>query len=114
MSNIHEIKGLNVIKNIIALAIVITFSGTAFSNDLIRFYEDGDGYFVFPTSSIVAIEYQNEDQELYIYTNIAKAGEIPKKMSIENIPKQTASDLIIKMFDSNRSEILNVKVDDIE
>ena len=113
-SNIHDTKGLNVIKNIIALAVVITFSGTAFSNNLVRFYEDGDEYFVFPTSSIIAIEYLSEDEELHIFTKITKAGKTPWKMSIENIPKQTASDLIIKMFDSNRSDVLNVKVDDIE
>ena len=102
------------IKNIIALAIVITFSGTAFSNNLIRFYENGDEYYVYPTSSIIAIEYLNDDEELYIYTKVVKAGKTPWKMSIENIPKQTASDLIIKMFDSNRNEVLNVKVDEIE
>ena len=102
------------IKNIIALAVVITFSSTAFSNNLVRFYEDGDEYFVFPTSSIIAIEYLSEDEELHIFTKITKAGKTPWKMSIENIPKQTASDLIIKMFDSNRSDVLNVKVDDIE
>jgi len=112
--NTHEIKGSNVIKNIIVLAIVITFSGVAFANNLIRVYEEGDEYFVFPTSSIITIEYQNDDEELHIYTKIAKAGKTPWKITIENIPKQTASDLIIKMFDSNRSKILDIKVDDIE
>ena len=102
------------IKNLIVIAIAITFSGAAFANNLIRVYEGSDEYFVFPTSSIVTIEFQNDDQELHIYTKTAKAGKTPWKISIENIPKQTASDLIIKMFDSNRSEILNIKVDDIE
>lgn len=102
------------IKNIIVIAIVITFSGAAFANNLIRVYEGGDEYFVFPTSSIVTIEFQSDDQELHIYTKTAKVGKTPWKISIENIPKQTASDLIIKMFDSKRSEILNIKVDDIE
>ncbi|MCW9048022.1 MAG: hypothetical protein OQK46_08080 [Gammaproteobacteria bacterium] len=102
------------IKNIIVIAIVITFSGVVYANNLIRVYEGSDEYFVFPTSSIVTIEFQNDDQELHIYTKTAKAGKTPWKMSIENIPKQTAADLITKMFDSNRSEILNIKVDDIE
>ena len=93
---------------------MLTFSGVALANNLIRVYEGGDEYFVFPTSSIITIEYLNDDQELYIYTKTAKAGKTPWKMSIENIPKQTAADLITKMFDSNRSEILNIKVDDIE
>jgi len=93
---------------------MIAFSGAAFGNDLIRFYESGDEYFVFPTSSIVTIEYLNDDQELYIYTKVAKAGKTPWKIFIDNIPKQTASDLITKMFDANRSKILNIKVDDIE
>ena len=101
-------------KNIIVIAIAITFSGAAFANNLIRVYEGSDEYFVFPTSSIVTIEFQNDDQELHIYTKTAKSGKTPWKMSIENIPKQTAADLITKMFDSNRSEILNIKVDDIE
>jgi len=102
------------IRNLIVLAIGITFSGLAFGNNLIRFYENGDEYFVFPSSSIITIEYLNDDQELYIYTKVAKAGKTPWKMSINNMPKQTASDLINKMFDLNRSKIMNIKVDDIE
>jgi len=102
------------VKNSIVLAIVISFSGAAFANNLIRVYEEGDEYFVFPASSIVTIEFQNDDEELHIYTKIAKAGKTPWKITIENIPKQTASDLITKMFDSNRSKILDIKVDDIE
>ena len=102
------------IKNIIFIAIVITFSGAAFANNLIRVYESSDEYFVFPTSSIITIEFQSDDQELHIYTKVAKAGKTPWKITIENIPKQTASDLIIKMFDSNRSKILNINVNDIE
>ncbi|MCW8933965.1 MAG: hypothetical protein OQK98_04510 [Gammaproteobacteria bacterium] len=101
-------------KNIIIIAIVIAFSGAAFANNLIRVYEDSDEYFVFPTSSIITIEFKNDDEELHIYTKMAKAGKTPWKMSIDNIPKQTASDLITKMFDTNRSKILNIKVDDIE
>lgn len=93
---------------------VLAFSGAAFANNLIRVYESADEYFVFPTSSIITIEYLNDDEELIIYTKMAKAGKTPWKTTINNIPKETAGDLINKMFDSNRSKILNIKVDDIE
>lgn len=102
------------IKNIIVIAIAITFSGAAFANNLIRVYEGSDEYFVFPISSIITIEFKNDDEELYIYTKVGKAGKTPWKISIVNIPQQTASDLITKIFDSNRSKILDIKVDDIE
>ena len=102
------------IKNIIVIAVVMIFSAASSANNLIRVYEGSDEYFVFPTSSIITIEFQSDDEELHIYTKTAKAGKTPWKISIENIPKQTAADLIIKIFDSKRSDILNINVNDIE
>ncbi|RDH84513.1 MAG: hypothetical protein DIZ80_03285 [endosymbiont of Galathealinum brachiosum] len=102
------------IKKIIVLLSFFMFSGAAFSNNLVRAYESNEEYFVFPTSSIISIEYQKDDMELYVFLKVAQKGKTPWKLSIENIPQQTADDLIHKMFDSTRSKILNIKVDEIE
>jgi len=92
----------------LSVFVLIFLSFNTFASNLIRFYTDHDSYQLIPTSRIINIYVDVEDNEAEIYIDGNKS--VLWKVTLEDIPEKEALKLVEAIYSVTRKEILNVKI----
>ena len=94
------------------LLILSSVSTLSFGNSLIKLYEDKSEFFIVPVNSILSITVK-ENNKLEIHLKAYSGIKGIWNAEIEEISEEKSLKLIKNIFDTKRSEILSIKVNDI-